>query len=116
MLGPLDWLDGIEADVTVTADDGTIVAMNTRACATFADDGGAALVGKSVFDCHPEPARAKTMTLFREHRPNHYLVRKNGRTRVVHQIPWLRNGEFAGIVEISVPVPGIPPLIDRDEP
>ena len=49
--------EGVGCAVTVTDAEGTIVAMNPVAAATFAADGGAALVGRSVLDCHPEPSR-----------------------------------------------------------
>ena len=39
--------------------DGIILDMNDRAVANYKKDGGAALMGKNVLDCHPEPARAK---------------------------------------------------------
>jgi transcriptional regulator with PAS, ATPase and Fis domain len=100
--------------VTVTAADGTIVAMNRRACETFEKDGGAALVGKSVFDCHPEPARTKTRELYERRAPNHYTIQKNGLKKIIHQLPWHQDGAFAGFVEISIPIPGEMPHFERD--
>ncbi len=98
----------------MTDDHGTIVAMNARSRAAFAADGGGALVGRSVFDCHPEPARAKTLELYERRLPNHYTIAKGGRRKMIHQIPWTRDGRFAGFVEISVPIPDELPHFDRD--
>jgi len=109
-----DWVEELGVAVTVTAADGTIVAMNRRACETFAKDGGAALVGSSVFDCHPEPARAKTVALYEAREPNHYTIAKNGQKKIIHQLPWYRDGRFAGFVEISVPIPDELPHFSRD--
>ena len=109
-----DWVDGLGAAVTATNAQGVIVAMNKSACEIFAADGGAALIGRSVFDCHPEPARTKTRELYESRRPNHYTIRKNGRKKIIHQLPWFEDGVFAGVVEISIPIPDALPHFDRD--
>jgi len=108
-----DWVEELKAAVTVTDAAGTIVAMNRRACETFAKDGGAALVGQSVFDCHPEPARTRTRALYATREPNHYTIAKNGQKKIIHQLPIFRDGAFAGFVEISVPIPDELPHFDR---
>jgi hypothetical protein len=108
------WSEGLPAAITVTAGDGTIVEMNARSRETFANDGGGALVGRNVFDCHPEPARAKTRALYAGQVANHYTIRKNGQRKIIHQLPWYREGRFAGFVEISIPIPDEMPHFDRD--
>jgi sensor histidine kinase regulating citrate/malate metabolism len=107
------WCEGLAAAVTVTNDEGTIIAMNQKARETFAAEGGGALVGRLVFDCHPEPARTKTMELYRNRRPNHYTIVKNGQKKVIHQLPWFRDGEFGGFVELSIPIPDELPHVER---
>ena len=109
-----DWWKGLPVAVTVTAADGTIIDMNARALETFAADGGAALIGQSVFACHPEPARSTTRELYARQAPNHYTIRKNGQKKAIHQLPWFENGVFAGFVEISIPIPRELPHFDRD--
>ncbi len=109
-----DWLEEFPVAVTVTGADGTILAMNARSRTTFEKDGGGALVGRSVFECHPEPARTRTRELYARRLPNHYTVRKNRQRKIIHQIPWYREGAFAGFVEISVPIPDDLPHFDRD--
>jgi transcriptional regulator with PAS, ATPase and Fis domain len=108
-----DWIEELPAAVTVTAADGTITAMNRRAVETFADDGGLALIGKSVFDCHPEPSLTRTRELYAARVANHYTIAKNGQKKVIHQLPWYRAGAFAGFVEISIPIPAELPHHDR---
>ena len=107
------WLEGLGAAVTATDREGTIVAMNGASRELFAKDGGGALVGRSVFDCHEEPARTRTRALYDAAAPNHYTIRKGGRRKIVHQIPWFENGRFAGVVEISFPIPEELPEFDR---
>ncbi|RPJ84276.1 MAG: diguanylate cyclase [Acidobacteria bacterium] len=110
----MKWFEGLPVSITVTAADGTIVEMNAGSRETFAEDGGAALIGRSVFACHPEPARSKTRELYVRQSPNHYTIRKNGQKKIIHQLPWFENGQFAGFVEISVPIPEELPHFDRD--
>jgi transcriptional regulator with PAS, ATPase and Fis domain len=108
------WLEEFPVAVTVTDAQGTILTMNAHSRKSFEADGGAALIGTSVFDCHPEPARTKTLELFEQRRPSHYTIRKNGQKKIIHQIPWYRDGAFAGFVEISIPIPDSLPHFDRD--
>ena len=110
------WTEGLTAAVTVTAADGTILEMNARSRESFASDGGGSLVGRSLFDCHPEPARTKTRALYAAQQPNHYTIRKNGQRKIIHQLPWFDGGVFAGFVEISIPIPDELPHFDRDQP
>jgi hypothetical protein len=109
------WVEGLPVSVTVTSADGTIVEMNAGARETFAEDGGGALVGQSVFACHPPAARAKMQVLYEHHQANHYTIRKNGRKKIVHQLPWFDGGRFAGVVEIAIPIPDDLPHFDRDK-
>jgi transcriptional regulator with PAS, ATPase and Fis domain len=110
----LSWVAELPAAVTVTDDSGTILAMNARSLAAFAEEGGAALLGTNVFECHPEPARTKTLELYARQAPNHYTISKGGRRKIIHQLPWYRDGVFAGFVEISIPIPDTLPHFDRD--
>jgi PAS domain-containing protein len=110
---PVAWDEEIPVAITVTDADGVIVRMNARARETFAQDGGGALVGRSVLDCHPEAAREKVRALLEGQRPNHYTISKGGQRKIIHQLPWFRDGRYAGLVEIAVPIPGELPHFDR---
>jgi hypothetical protein len=35
--------------------------MNDEAAIIFKEDGGRTLIGRNVFDCHPEPARSESL-------------------------------------------------------
>lgn len=100
-----DWPSGLEVAITVTDADGVILEMNPAATAVFAKEGGAALVGQSVRACHPPAAQQKLDRLFEEQRPSHYTIRKVGQRKIIHQLPWFREGRFAGLVELSIPIP-----------
>lgn len=108
------WGEGLPVAITVTDAEGKILEMNQRSRETFAKEGGGALIGSSVFGCHPEPALTKTLELFQKMTPNHYTIRKHGQRKIIHQIPWTEEGRFAGFVEISIPIPDELPHFDRD--
>jgi len=47
------WVAEFPGAITVCDRNGVIIEVNATAAATFADDGGAALVGSNLLDCHP---------------------------------------------------------------
>jgi transcriptional regulator with PAS, ATPase and Fis domain len=108
------WVDEIAMAVTVTDAEGRILAMNQRAVRTFAADGGAALVGTNVLDCHPEPARSRLAQMFLTQSANHYTISKCGQRKAIHQLPWYNDGVFAGFVELAIPIGDHLPHFDRD--
>jgi PAS domain-containing protein len=99
------WLDGIEVAATACDRDGVCVYMNEHAARAFAQDGGRALVGKTLLDCHPEPARARFAAQLATPAPNTYTIEKHGVRKLIHQVPWYRAGAFAGVVELSFALP-----------
>ncbi len=107
------WVSEFPAAITVTDAGGIIREMNQRSVATFAADGGAALIGKDVLECHPGESRFKTAQLYETRQPNHYTIRKDGQRKMIHQMPWYQNGKFAGVVEISIPIPDDLPHFER---
>lgn len=108
-----DWAWEIPAAVTITDAQGMILAMNRAAREVFKADGGATLIGTNALDCHPEPARTKTAELYAKKAPNHYTVRKAGLKKMIHQVPWYKDGAFSGFVEFSFPIPEEMPHFDR---
>jgi PAS domain S-box-containing protein len=108
-----DWADEFPGAVTVCDREGIVLYMNNKAAETFAKWGGAELVGKSLMDCHPEPARAKLRDLMANRETNVYTIEKNGVKKLIHQGPWYRGGEFQGLVELSLELPGEMPHYKR---
>jgi ABC-type branched-subunit amino acid transport system ATPase component len=60
------WVEEFAGAVTVCDKTGVILAMNARSAALFADYGGAALIGRNLLGCHPEPARTRLRELLGE--------------------------------------------------
>jgi transcriptional regulator with PAS, ATPase and Fis domain len=100
-----EWIKEFPAAVTVCDKDGILLEMNDKAAKTFEEDGGRKLLGSNVLDCHPEPARTQTELLLTRHEKNVYTIEKNGVKKLIYQSPWYKNGEFAGLVEISLEIP-----------
>jgi len=107
------WLNNMDVAITVCDREGTIVYMNDQSARTFAADGGKALLGKKLWDCHPEAAREKIRRLLAAGAANTYTIEKNGVRKIVHQMPWRENNEPAGLVEFSLVVPSALPHFVR---
>ncbi len=108
-----DWTREFPGAITVCDRDGTILDMNDRAAQVFAADGGRALIGRNVLDCHPEPARAKLRGLLGSGKPNVYTIEKNGVRKLIYQAPWYQDGEYRGFVELSLEIPEAMPHFVR---
>jgi len=101
----LNWTDEIGVGCTVLDTEGVIVYMNNKACKTFEKDGGRALLGKNALECHPEPARTKLAGMLKTPYTNAYTIEKNGVKKLIYQTPWHENGQYKGIVELSLEIP-----------
>jgi transcriptional regulator with PAS, ATPase and Fis domain len=108
------WLDGIEVAATVCDCEGVCLYMNERASQIFAKDGGRALIGRNLLDCHPEPARSRFAAQLATPAPNSYTIEKSGIRKLIHQIPWYKDGSVSGVVELSLVLPEALPHFVRD--
>ncbi len=100
-----EWVKEFPGAVTVCNASGVLIGMNDRAAAALAQEGGRALIGKSILDCHPDPARAKTQELLAAGTKNVYTIEKKGVKKLIFQSPWFRDGKYAGLVELSLEIP-----------
>ena len=100
-----EWIKEFPAAVTVCDPDGIILEMNDKAAKTFESDGGYALVGKNMLDCHPGLSRTKTEQLLAAQEKNVYTIEKKGVKKLIYQSPWYIDGQYAGFVELSLEIP-----------
>jgi PAS domain-containing protein len=107
------WLDGVEVAITLCDRAGICRYMNERAARQFAKDGGRALIGTNLLDCHPEPSRARFAAQLATPTVNTYTIEKEGQWKLIHQLPWWRDGQFAGVVELSFAIPAALPHFPR---
>ncbi len=99
------WIKEFPAAITVSDPDGIILEMNDKAARSMAKDGGLALIGKNMLDCHPDPARGKLERLLDERKANVYTIEKNGVKKFIYQSPWFKDGRYAGFIEFSFEIP-----------
>jgi transcriptional regulator with PAS, ATPase and Fis domain len=109
----IDWTSQFPASITVCDRDGILLEMNDKAAAVFESDGGRALIGSNMLDCHPEQARLKTERLLQTQATNVYTIEKNGKRKLIFQAPWYADGVFAGLVELALELPAEMPHFVR---
>lgn len=99
----MDFLKEVKPAVTVCDKDGNIIYMNSASMTVNGGD----LKGKNIITggCHPEHARIKLEKLMSGHETNAYTIQKGDVRKLIYQTPWYENGEFAGMVELSLPIP-----------
>ncbi len=100
-----EWFEGLPCSITVCDARYKILYMNDMAAETTAEEGGRALIGKSLLDCHPPRARRKLRDVMTSGRPNIYTVEKKGVKKMVNQSRWTKGGRTAGLVEIVFVLP-----------
>lgn len=91
--------------LTICDEQGTILYMNPAAVENFEKDGGAALIGRNLLDCHPEPSRTLLRDMLREKRGHTYLSEKSGKRKLIHEVPWYKDDTFKGLMELIIPLP-----------
>jgi transcriptional regulator with PAS, ATPase and Fis domain len=101
----MDWMNEFSGAITICDRDGIVVYMNEMSKKQFDKDGGKDLIGQSLIDCHPEPSRTMLKKMLMEPFPNSYTIEKRGIRKMIHQTPWMENGEFKGVIEISFQIP-----------
>jgi hypothetical protein len=108
------WVQEFAGAITLCDPDGIILEMNDKAVRTFQEQGGAALIGTNMLDCHPEPARTKTRELLDSRRTNVYTIEKRGQKKLIYQAPWYENGQYGGFIELSLELPAEMPHFIRE--
>ena len=89
--------------ITVCDKEGNILDMNTTSANV--NSHGQKIIGNNLFDCHPQRAAAILRDLLENEKLNAYTIEKKGVKKLIYQVPWYENGEFGGLVELSLPIP-----------
>jgi transcriptional regulator with PAS, ATPase and Fis domain len=109
----VNWEEEFTGAITVCDENGTILDMNNKAEASFANDGGRQLLGKNLFDCHSPESVIKINELLAENKTNVYTIEKNGVHKLIYQSPWYKDGALKGLVEFSLEIPSAMPHFIR---
>jgi transcriptional regulator with PAS, ATPase and Fis domain len=115
-MASISWTKEFPGAITICDAAGVILEMNDQAAKAFAKDGGRALVGTNLLDCHPEPSRTKLQDLLSSGRINVYTIEKGGTKTLVYQAPWYEDGQYRGLVEVALTLPETLPHFVRDAP
>jgi PAS domain-containing protein len=99
------WINNFPGAITVCDLQGVILETNDKAVEAFGKYGGKELIGRSLIDCHPEPARSKLMRLLESGEKNVYTIEKDGIRKLIYQTPWFRDNQRCGIVELALEIP-----------
>jgi hypothetical protein len=101
----MEWIDKLDGNVIVSDAAFKIIYMNEKAIRHYEKDGGARLIGSDLLECHGEVSRKKIMEIMTSGESNVYTIERRGMKRIIHQSPWFRDGEFRGIIELSLGIP-----------
>lgn len=101
----MNWVKELNVAITVCDASGKILEMNDKSISVNQKPEEESLIGKSVIDCHPEPARSKLEEMLKEPQTNAYTIEKNGIKKLIYQTPWYEDGMFCGLVEFSMEIP-----------
>ncbi len=112
-VGRLEWFDQLPCAVTVCDKSYTILYMNDRAAEAHSKEGGKALVGSNLIDCHTPEAQKKLKKVMASGRPNVYTTEKGGAKKQFYQCHWKKRGRLAGLVELSFELPNEMPHFVR---
>ena len=107
------WVEEFPGMIEVCDAQGIILDLNEAAVKAYARQGGRALIGTNVLDCHPEPARSMLKEMLETQRANTYTIEKNGQKKLVFQTPWYEQGEYRGFVEMVIEIPSQMPHFVR---
>jgi transcriptional regulator with PAS, ATPase and Fis domain len=110
----MEWIEKLDGNVIVSDAEGIIIYMNDTAIRNYEKDGGAALIGSNLIDCHGEASRLKIHEIMTTHQKNVYTIEKRGIKKIIYQTPWLDSDVFKGVVELSLEIPFEMPHYRRD--
>ena len=99
------WVEEFPGAITVCDPEGIILEMNAKSARAFEADGGRALIGKNLLDCHPKAARATLERLMQTGQTNVYTIEKRGVKKLIYQTPWYRDGVYSGFIEVALEIP-----------
>jgi hypothetical protein len=89
-------------------------SLSDMAIQIYEKEGGAAMIGKKVFDHHNESARKQMMAVVNQRRHVIYTTEKGGLKKLVSIAPWYHEGEYAGFALIVLDLPENIPNIIKD--
>ena len=109
-----EWIQTYPAEIMVCDARGTILEMSDVAIQIYEKEGGAAMIGKNVFDHHNESARKQMMATVNKRSLVIYTTEKGSLKKLVSIAPWFHEGGYAGFALIVLDLPKNIPNINKD--
>ena len=110
-----DWQKNFSGAITLCDNNFVISYMNDKSISTFESDGGEKLLGTNLLDCHNEESKKIIENIKDSGKPNAYTIEKKGVKKMIYQAPIFENGEYKGMVELSLEIPFDMPHFNRDK-
>jgi transcriptional regulator with PAS, ATPase and Fis domain len=101
-----DWVEEFPGMISVCDVDGKILVLNKQIAEYFSSTGGKELIGTNLFDCHGQMSGEEIRNLMKQKMADVYIAEENGGQELVIHSPWFKDGEYAGLVEITLPLEG----------
>jgi hypothetical protein len=100
-----EWIQTYPAEIMVCDAAGTILEMSDVAIQIYEKEGGAAMIGRNVFEHHDEISRKHMMAVVNTRKHVIYTTEKASLKKLVSIAPWYRKGEYAGFALITLDLP-----------
>ncbi|HPS74299.1 MAG TPA: PAS domain-containing protein [Bacteroidales bacterium] len=101
----MECIDKLDGAVIVTDADGTLIYLNEKALRQYEKEGGKDLIGRKLAGCHSERSNQIIQEMIRTGKNNVYTIEKKGKKKLIFQSPWMVDGEFRGLIELSLEIP-----------
>jgi len=101
----MDWIETLDGAVIASDLESNIIYLNRKAKVNFEKYGAQKLIGTNLKDCHSESSNRKIKEMMETQEKNIYTIEKKGKKKLIYQAPWYKDGEFAGLVELSLEIP-----------
>jgi PAS domain-containing protein len=103
-------LDGLQGEVVVADENIDIVYLNEAAIRHYEKDGGAALIGRSLLDCHNPESRRQIKEMYEafargDLQARQWLIPKDGYARRAMVMPVVQDGQVKGCLELVIEEP-----------
>lgn len=103
-----EWAKELSCGVVVCDKQANILYINDVSAHNFASFGDN-LTEHSLYEFHGERARDMIKKMLADGSTNSYTIEKNGIHKLIVQMAWYSDGQIAGLVELSMVVPGVLP-------
>ncbi len=104
--------ENIDVAITICNKEFEIIYMNEKSKKTFEKYGNR--IGENLLECHNENSKKIINRMMEDGIQNTYTILKNGLKKLIHQTPWYKDGQIAGLIEFSIEIPAEMKHFDRN--